>query len=278
MRNAIEYYYDIEVDDLSFEEGKYFFQKYILVPKVREFDLNLYKYISNLNVYNFRVVINKENNYVTSINGLDYILLERRNNYQLNISNLLNNLIPLGKQEIPWDRLWEEKLDYYEDYLKTISSTKLKESFVYYSGLTENAIKFYKEVKREHEVYLSHLRLTEMEYLNPINCIVDYKVRDIGEYIKYIFFADEIENINFDYLFNNLNEMDLFILYARLLYPSYYYDCYEKITNGTDDNILDMYISRIEEYEVFLKNIYFKMKMRINLPKIEWIIKKLIVR
>ena len=29
MRNAIEYYYDIEVDDLIYKDGKYIFKNYL---------------------------------------------------------------------------------------------------------------------------------------------------------------------------------------------------------------------------------------------------------
>ena len=35
-----------------------------------------------------------------------------------------------------------------EFYLKTFTSNKLIQSYIYYSGLTENAIKFYKEIKK----------------------------------------------------------------------------------------------------------------------------------
>lgn len=274
MRNTIEYYYDIEVDDLIYKDGKYIFKKYLLVPIVREIDLNLYKYVYSFNRCNYKIVMNVDKEYVTNIKNIKYILLERINSYTLNIDNILNNSIPLGTKEIHWDKLWEEKLDYYENYLKSIPCNKLKESFVYYSGLTENAIKFYKEIKKEYHVFLSHLRLNEMDYLNPVNLIVDYRARDVAEYIKLKFFNDEVNDIDFNFIFNNLNEIDILILYARLLYPSYYYDCYEKICNGSEDKCLEIYINKIADYERLLMDLYFKIKKIINIPKIGWIIKK----
>lgn len=274
MRNAIEYYYKIEADSLKNVAGRYFFNNYILIPKQREFDLKLYNYVINLNISNYRIIKNIKGEYTTTINNNYYVLLEKINDYKLNLLSLLNNNILLGKREIPWDIMWEEKLDYYEFYLKTFTSNKLIQSYIYYSGLTENAIKFYKEIKKEYPVYLSHLRLNEMDYLNPINFVVDYKPRDIAEYAKHIFFDRPDLPINLEFILENLESDELLLLFARMLYPSYYYDCYEKINNGANDEILDVYINKIEDYELLLYNIYNKIKAKTNIPRIDWIIKK----
>lgn len=274
MRNAIKYYYGIDIEDLRYEDGYYVFEKYLLVPKIRELDLKLYEYISKMNIYNYKIVLNKENKHVTEINNSQYILLERINNYQLTDDNLINNTVLIGKQKINWDILWEEKLDYYEDFLRTVPSKRIKETFIYYNGLTENAIKFYKEIKSEHPVFLSHLRLNKIDYLNPVNCIVDYRARDIAEYIKTCFFNDDINKLNLRYILSNLDKTDILILYSRLLYPSYYYDCCEKISNGYDEQILELYINKIDEYEIFLKELYFDIKDKFYIPMIDWIIKK----
>ena len=47
------------------------------------------------------------------------------------------------------------------------------------------------------------------------------------------------------------------MLYARLLYPSYYFDLYEKIMNNEveEDALIDI-ISLVTEYEIFLKKVY----------------------
>lgn len=274
MRNAIEYYYNIEVDNLKQVEGRYLFDNYILVPKQRELDLELYNYVINLNISNYIIIKNSKDEYLTVINNNYYILLEKINDYKLNLINLLNNKVLLGNQEIPWDEIWSEKLDYYELYLKTFTSSKLIQSNIYYSGLTENAIKFYKEIKKKYPIYLSHLRLNEKDYLNPINFIVDYKSRDIAEYLKYVFFNQGNSLINLELILDNLTQEELLLFFARMLYPSYYYDCYEKINNGENDEILDAYINKIEDYELLLYNIYNKIRAKTNIPRIDWIIKK----
>lgn len=274
MRNAIEYYYNIEVDNLKQVEGRYLFDNYILVPKQRELDLELYNYVINLNISNYIIIKNSKDEYLTVINNNYYILLEKINDYKLNLINLLNNKVLLGNQEIPWDEIWSEKLDYYELYLKTFTSSKLIQSNIYYSGLTENAIKFYKEIKKKYPIYLSHLRLNEKDYLNPINFIVDYKSRDIAEYLKYVFFYQGNSLINLELILDNLTQEELLLFFARMLYPSYYYDCYEKINNGENDEILDVYINKIDDYELLLYNIYNKIKAKTNISRIDWIIKK----
>ena len=83
-----------------------------------------------------------------------------------------------------------------------------------------------------------------------------------------------VNNKNHEFILENLESDELLLLFARMLYPSYYYDCYEKINNGENDEILDVYINKIEDYELLLYNIYNKIKAKTNIPRIDWIIKK----
>ena len=62
------------------------------------------------------------------------------------------------------------------------------------------------------------------------------------------------------------------MLFARLLYPSYYFDIYEKIvnTNEKSEKILKV-ISLNEEYEKFLKKAYELISKYAPLENIEWL-------
>ena len=65
------------------------------------------------------------------------------------------------------------------------------------------------------------------------------------------------------------------MLYARLLYPTYYFDAYEDIINNNgDENKLISIVNKINEYELFLKKAYFEISKYTNLERIDWIIKK----
>lgn len=278
MRNTIEYYYGIEVDEITFNQEKYYFNDYILIPIYREIDLNLYDYMNRINLNNYEIIINKEEKYITKINEKMYILLRKKNNYRLNFLSLEKNTIILNEEKIiPWDMMWEQKIDYYEKHVKTLSSQKINESFHYYIGLCENAISMYKKIKHEDRLYLSHLRLSNTEdYLNPINYIIDYRVRDVSEYVKKLFFSNKL-NLNDIYLYimrNNFSQHECALLFVRMLYPSYYFDAYDLVTNGESDSILDIYIEKIDDYESFLKWLYFLLKQYTDIPRIDWLIKK----
>ena len=63
------------------------------------------------------------------------------------------------------------------------------------------------------------------------------------------------------------------ILFARLLYPSYYFDIYEKIIQEEQKEIeLINIINRIDEYEEYLSKIYEMIKEDYkDINPIEWI-------
>lgn len=65
------------------------------------------------------------------------------------------------------------------------------------------------------------------------------------------------------------------MLYARLLYPSYYFDIYEKVIENLKDEseLLDI-VSRVDEYELFLKDAYFELSKLYKIEQILWIINK----
>ena len=78
----------------------------------------------------------------------------------------------------------------------------------------------------------------------------------VAEYIKNAFFNNNYNIFNelLDYLHHNyLSIMEVKLLVARLLYPSFYFDMYDQIISGRkDEKELNNIISRISEYEYFL--------------------------
>ena len=85
----------------------------------------------------------------------------------------------------------------------------------------------------------------------------DYKARDIGEYLKYLFFSKEYKNIDIKKFIKKLNfsKFSYRLLFGRMLYPSYYFDKYEKIINNNlNENDI---ISIINEKTI--------------IPKVDWI-------
>jgi hypothetical protein len=278
MKNAIKYYYQIEVDDIEYKDNKYYFDKYLLIEHTKDIDINLYEYLVERNVLSYEIIWNKDENYITSIEKKSYILLKRNRNISISFSMLEQFMIPTDKKDIvPWHRLWMNKVDYYEKHMKTLTSKKLKEGFSYYIGLTENAIAFYQMIKKESNLFISHARLSNDEdFLNPLNFAIDYRVRDVAEYSKYLFFENKL-NLNDLYLFfqkNYFNEHELLLFYARMLYPSYYFDCYDRISKGIEDCNLNNIRIKVNEYECFLRELYLYIKKYTNIPKIDWLIER----
>ena len=65
------------------------------------------------------------------------------------------------------------------------------------------------------------------------------------------------------------------LLYARLMYPSFYFDLYEQIIEGTlEENALLPIINKVDDYELFLKDMYFILSQYAPIDRVEWIINK----
>ena len=108
--------------------------------------------------------------------------------------------------------------------------------------MAENAISYVKntnlEVKKEQTDInvISHRKIKECNKLNciydPLNIVIDHKSRDLAEYIKTSFFKNNIKIFEeLDQYFSN-HYFSLYgtrILFARILYPSFYFDTYEEI-------------------------------------------------
>ena len=129
-------------------------------------------------------------------------------------------------------------------------------------------------------VTLSHRRIfypnTSLNFFNPLSFIFDLEVRDIAGYLKVAFFHNEDVLLDLKtYLkLRKLTPYGYHMLYARLLYPSYYFDIYEDIMNndGDEEKLLPV-INKVNEYELFLKNAYVAISQYTNLEKIDWLLK-----
>lgn len=290
MKNLINYYYNLVIDEFRKIEDYYIFdidnKKYCFFPFYGDLD-NFYKTYSLLisnNKYCHEVIINKDNSILTFYSNVPYILL-KKNVYLTNLVTLEEifnyDIMIQQKHDLNWKELWEEKIDYYEYQMNQlgIKYKILKESFSYYVGLSEAAINLLNYVNKKNiNFYVCHRRIKYKEsmddFLNPLNIVIDNRTRDIAEFFKINYINDAVDIRD---IFNRLNSINLnyneaILLLARLIYPSYYFDIYDKIIQEKiSEDKVNFYIRKNVHYETFLKKIYMYLKNKYKIMEIEWL-------
>lgn len=298
MKNAIKYYYDIDVENIKKTKDEYKFYKneiaysLILADRTEEEINQLYELVNNLHKLGIpchQIIHNKSRNLLTSINNKNYILM--RKYITINDPITINDIISFGSKttfnwdysslnRTNWKELWIQKLDYFEYLLGQIGIKypRLTSTFSYYEGITENAIQLIGlyNVKKDGLICVSHKRIsfdtTLTDFYNPLNFIIDYRVRDIAEYLKQ---KNNIVEVGIDvvyYLLDTyiLSDDDKILFVIRMLFPSFYFDVYEKMLLSVNDEKLSL-VGWSLLYENFIKKIYALVNTYINLPNVEWL-------
>ena len=293
MKNVINYYYNILFDDIHQTNQNFYFDindsRYFFI--LFEGDIsslqNTYKLQEELlqrNLYVHQILLNKDGQIVTFVNGNPYILLKalyysEKINFKYVIS--FSQIIMNPKESYDWKILWSEKNDHLE---YQINQTKnryplINESFNYFIGLGETSIELLNEIKKQNiPQTIAHRRInsnnTIFELYNPLNLIIDTRTRDVAEYFKSKFFnTGNIDKDLEDFLKNaRLTTAEYYLFFARMLYPTYYFDLYEEIISGKkDEKEIKKITDKINDYEKILKKIYSYYKNFLPLTSIEWL-------
>ena len=292
MKNTINYYYNIMPLSIHQFNENYIITinnyKYIFMPFYGNINnlILIYNFLTTNNIYCHEIIYNKDQNIITNIKNKPYVLLKvhYNNNMLINENNIISyNFQKKKKKKCNWYQLWCQKLDYYECQIREYGKKHpiIRNSFGYYNGLCETAISLLANTKIKNiNMYINHQRIqnnmNELEFYNPLNLVIDTKTRDISEYYKNKFFLEEniINDIDKYIKNSNLNYDEMILFYTRLIYPSYYFDTYDKIIQGKiKEEKLLFYINQSNKYEQFLKKIYLIINKYYKLPEIEWIIK-----
>ncbi len=306
MKEIINYYYNldlVEVEEFkSYSTFNYLGDTFFFVFFNRteeEFKdiINICIELKQKGIRVHDIIINREGSFVTKVGESFYILLKLNSNKDelvsfINIFEYANKL-KLNRNSSKlyrnnWGDLWSKKVDYFEYQIKELGKDKniILDSFSYYIGLAENAISYVNKINKviglseNDNITLAHRRIfypnTCLNFLNPLSFIFDLEVRDIAEALKTNFFNNEdslLDLITFLRL-KKLTAYSYHMLYARLLYPSYYFDIYEDVMNndGDQEKIIPI-INKVPEYEIFLKKAYLEISRYTNLERIDWLMK-----
>ena len=307
MKEIINYYYNFDVVEIqeyntyaTFKHlGEDFY--FVFFNRTEEELKDLVTLTNELKLKGIRchdIIINRLGNVLTKVGDNYYILLKINSskNEEINFITLCEYIDKLKLNSTNsklyrnnWGELWSKKIDYFEYQIKELGKDKsiILDSFSYYIGLAENAISYVNKINRvigiseNDNIVLSHRRVfypnTNLNYLNPLSFIFDLEVRDIAGYLKIEFFNGEDSLLDLiTYLkIKKLTQYSYHMLYARLLYPSYYFDIYEDImNNGADEEKLIPIIKKVEDYEIFLKEAYYEISKYTNLERIDWLLKE----
>ena len=303
MKNSLKYYYNIYPNKIFKNSNVIYFYiediKYYLIPFNRSIDdlnalieLTNKLYLKGVKVHTF--IESKENKFYFENGDQKYVLLRVNTNenekldiydiIKFNNMEIVNNNSKLNSAT--WITRWENTVDSFEKQVSELNKEypNLLSVFDYYVGLAENAISYIKNIDlKDRQFYLSHKRikfpLTTGLLYNPIGFIFDYKVRDLSEYIKESFFYDSIDEeeilkvIDENIEYYSLDDIKL--LYGRLLYPTYYFDLFEGVLNKEKTEVeLEKIRNISEQYELFLKELYYNLKAKYNIEPIDWIVNK----
>lgn len=295
MKNLLLYNYNMDIDDYTkidngicfyIDYDKYYFLK---INRVTGDIEEIYNILNNyINSYHI-IVKNKFGEIITKDDKTTYVLLKIKSaeNEEIEVRDILLNQIPIDDSKSilrrdNWGILWGDKVDYLEYQVSELGKNHpvLLSSFSYYVGLAENAIEYFNNIGENKKILtLSQKRIKypniARNYYNPINLVIDSRTRDLAEYLKACFFEniDTIKQLEYITSKEVLSNYEYNLLYARLLYPSYYFDdIHEILEKGIDDDILLKYINKSSDYEIFLKDAYYLFSKKCEMIKIDWII------
>lgn len=307
MNNYLNYYYGLyplelhqSVDFFYFELNSKLYYFIIYKRPITEskalYELTVSLILKQLAVH--QIILNKDYSPLTYINNIPYLLLKTNINTFSKVT--LNDILYLAfNSEVngdfksliktDWPTLWAEKIDYFEYQISQVAKKHplLGGCLNYFIGLGENAITYIKNTVLELQptiddsLVLAHKRIkandTLFDLYNPLNFIIDYKVRDIAEYVKSSFWANKDIRQEVDWYFKtqNLSPYSIRLFYGRLLYPSYFFDLYEQIIDGyLEDEVVLKIIERIKEYEALLSWFHQYLATYQPLPSLSWLTKR----
>lgn len=292
IKSLIEYYYNINITDLYKKNRNYKFEYnnneylFLLLTRYKKEIVEINNLIVDNDNYD-QIIHNINNDLTTVVNNQHYIMIRKTtkcNEIENEIKHSTSIYLPtIFFQTIDrsnWIFLWSKKIDYIEYQQKHLEKEYvfLKNSVNYYIGMGENAIEYiyntYKMYSNCNDLVISHKRIKKNDFNNPLNLIVDHKGRDVAEYLKYLFFTENYDYLKIKKIITslNLNQFSLQLLYGRLLFPTYYFDEYDRIINkeNNEHTILNI-LKKINEYEDFLSNIYLILNQYSKIQKINWL-------
>ena len=293
MNNAILFFYNINIQEIKKITNNYYFTYlnnnygiylYNRDPKEQEELFNLNNELLMQGLVGYEIIPTKDKQiifihenkkfieYSTNIKN-KIITYEDIINFKLSIDTKKYKIIDKSN----WSTNWSNKIDFINYQFSQVQNKYpvIENSIDYFIGIWENAISYANNNPIIKEKNLAHKRITTktdlLEFLNPLNFIIDYQERDVGEYIKSYIMTKNYSNDIIYQKIRNLPKNSIILIITRILFPSYYFDIYEDIIlkNRKEEELKDIINKRNNITE--LLNYIFDKYSNYNIPYIEWI-------
>ena len=272
--NLLKIYYgiDLDIELNNIVKFTYNSNEYVLI-RIENIDFNLLNYLFYYIDIN-KPILNIYNSYITEYENKYYFLFYDKLG-KVSIDKLVSFINqPLFMNNNDIHNKWCKKVDYHEYQITQFGAKYfiLRESINYVVGLSEIGIQLINTIDLNSCFScISHKRINNLfDFYNPLNMCIDYRIRDISEYIKYKFFYEDEELFDEITLKVGLNKEEYKLLFSRLLFITPYYDMYENIIDGkTEEKEIKKIIYKFDKYEKFIKKIYLYLKRYIDIDNIE---------
>ena len=226
-------------------------------------------YLENYSIF-FHQLLSNKNGFLFEVGNDHYVLLKPRIlvDRLITIDEILK-LSSINIERTP-ENVLENKIDFFEQYLDNYNFDV--ENINYFIGLSENSIALFNLIGNQNKKHLNHKRIyyneRTFDFYNPLNLVIDYQSRDLAEYAKSMFIAGNNKII--DYL-KYLDYSNWYTYFARVLYPSYYFDLLDKqiSLNEKIDKKRINYLAN--SFEKVLRELYIFINRRVKLPYIDWL-------
>ena len=279
MKEKLYQYYGFIVNYLVYKKDYVCFESNnteYLIYKTTLDEINLsflddiINYLDNHSIF-FHQIIKHKIGYTFEFSNQKYVVLRPRivSERKITLEEILKtSSIPIRNNN---QNLLENKIDFLEQYLANYENVQLI-NFNYFIGLAENSISLFNLRNDNDRKYINHHRIyhdeTAFEFYNPLNIVIDYRTRDLAEYAKSLFIYGK------DYILEYLKYLkleDWYTYFARILFPSIYFDYIDKYIN----NNIKLEEKRISEiansFEKKLKELYTYISAYTKIPYIEWL-------
>lgn len=296
MNNAILFFFNINTKEVKKINDNYYFNyaynNYVVQIYNRDIEEAIEIYYLNLELLSngfigYEIILTKDNDVLFLYEGVYYILMKFPNikNRIITYEDVINfNYIPntmfkkLDKSN--WGITWSNKIDFIEYQFDQVRNrySIINDSIDYFIGIWENAISYYNDNNINSERCVCHKRVSTnmdlLDFTNPLNFVIDYKERDLGEYLKSFVISKNYSNASLDRMINFSDRDSVVLVISRILFPSYYFDLYEDIILGNkDEHEIHDVISKRNNVLYLINYILFRYS-NLNITDIEWIKKE----